>query len=104
MGIFTGGVSLSEFSFQINVGSIKIGSIENASALNIGRNYLRSFESLSKTNQGLGNIHGDHNDLSSSMNKVEDPDLFDSCEIDDEIEKVLLVMTGKNKEQDTEKD
>lgn len=64
-------------TFQITIGRINIGSIENASAFNVGRNYLRDFESLSKTNQGLGNILGDNNSFPTNTNYVEDPDVVD---------------------------
>ncbi|MDH7577630.1 MAG: hypothetical protein QHH75_07315 [Bacillota bacterium] len=68
---------MPEISFQIKIGNIRIGTIQNASSFNIGKNYLREFKSLSKTNQGLGSILGDHNQLPGSTNYVEDPDGLD---------------------------
>jgi len=62
---------------KINIGSINIGSMANASSFNIGRNYLSEFESMTKTNKGLGNIFGNDTELPSSINCVEDPDGLD---------------------------
>ncbi|WP_084797712.1 hypothetical protein [Neobacillus mesonae] len=47
-----------------HIGSIKIGTIESASCFSIGNNFIEDFKSNKKTNQGLGNIHGSHNDFS----------------------------------------
>ncbi|MDD4570543.1 MAG: hypothetical protein PHE70_10525 [Tepidanaerobacteraceae bacterium] len=68
---------MAGFYFNINIGSINIGSIENASAFSIGRNFLREFDSITKTNQGLGNISGSNNSFPSNINHVEDPDGLD---------------------------
>ena len=68
---------MAGFYFHINIGSINIGSIENASTFNIGRNFLREFDSMTKTNQGLGNISGSNNSFPNSTNYVEDPDGLD---------------------------
>ncbi|GHH97748.1 hypothetical protein [Neobacillus kokaensis] len=48
-----------------HIGTIKIGTIESASCFSIGNNFIEDFKSSKKTNQGLGNIHGSHNDFSS---------------------------------------
>jgi hypothetical protein len=70
---------MKEFNFQLTIHSISIGSIENASSLNIGRNFLRDFKSMSKSNAGIGTISGNHNSLPSSVNYVHDPDQTDMC-------------------------
>ncbi|WP_066315449.1 hypothetical protein [Bacillus sp. FJAT-29814] len=49
-----------------HIGSIKIGSIEAASSFSIGNNFIEDFKSSKKHNQGLGNIHGNHNDFAHS--------------------------------------
>ena len=46
-----------------HIGTIKIGSIEGASCFSIGNNFIEDFKSNKKHNQGLGNIHGDRNNL-----------------------------------------
>lgn len=46
-----------------HIGTIKIGSIEGASCLSIGNNFIEDFKSSKKHNQGLGNIHGDRNNF-----------------------------------------
>lgn len=68
---------MKELSFQLTIHSITIGSIENASSLNIGRNFLRDFKSMSKTNAGVGTISGNNNTFPSSTNYVHDPDGVD---------------------------
>lgn len=49
-----------------HIGTIKIGSIEGASCFSIGNNFIEDFKSNKKHYQGLGNIHGDSNNLSHS--------------------------------------
>lgn len=68
---------MKEFSVELTIHSITIGSIENASSLNIGRNLLRDFKSMSKSNAGIGTISGNHNSFPSSTNYVQDPDGID---------------------------
>ncbi|PGV48710.1 hypothetical protein [Bacillus sp. AFS037270] len=46
-----------------HIGTIKIGTIEGASAFSIGNNFIEDFKNSKKHNQGLGNIHGDRNNL-----------------------------------------
>jgi hypothetical protein len=70
---------MRELNFQLTIHSITIGSIENASSLNIGRNLLRDFKSMSKTNAGIGTISGNNNSFPSSTNYVHDPDNIDMC-------------------------
>ncbi|HBE80012.1 MAG TPA: hypothetical protein DDW65_19865 [Firmicutes bacterium] len=70
---------MKEFNFQLTIHSISIGSIENASSFNIGRNFLRDFKSMSKSNAGIGSISGNHNSFPSSVNYVHDPDQMDMC-------------------------
>ena len=57
-----------------HIGTIKIGSIEGASCFSIGNNFIEDFKNSKKHNQGLGNIHGDRNNLahmSTSLNHHE---------------------------------
>lgn len=63
--------------FNLTIGVIKISMVENASAVNIGKNLLLDWDSHSKTNQGLGNISGDSNALEQLANHLEDPDKID---------------------------
>ena len=46
-----------------HIGTIKIGVIESASCFSIGNNFIEDFQNSKQHNQGLGNIHGDHNNL-----------------------------------------
>lgn len=68
---------MKEINFQLTIQSITIGSIENASSFNIGRNFLRDFKSMSKTNAGVGTVSGHHNSFPASTNYVLDPDQVD---------------------------
>lgn len=68
---------MKEQDIQINIGSIRIGSIDSSSALNIGKNTLQGFRSLTKNNQGLGEIYGDKNRFPSNVNYLDDPDTYD---------------------------
>jgi hypothetical protein len=70
---------MKEFNFQLTINSITVGIIENASSLNIGRNFLRDFKSMSKSNAGIGTVSGSHNSFPSSTNYVNDPDNVDMC-------------------------
>lgn len=63
--------------FNLTIGVIKISMVENASAVNIGKNLLLDWESNTKTNQGLGNISGDGNALEKLANRLDDPDKID---------------------------
>jgi hypothetical protein len=60
-----------------HIGTIKIGNIEGASCFSIGNNFIEDFKNSKKHNQGLGNIHGDHSNLShttaSLTNHEQDP-------------------------------
>ena len=64
-------------NFNLTIGVIKISMVENASAVNIGKNLLVDWDSHSKSNQGLGNISGDSNALEQLANHVDDPDKID---------------------------
>ena len=68
---------MKECSLELTIHSITIGSIENASSFNIGRNMLRDFKSMSKSNAGIGTISGNNNSFPSSTNYVQDPDGID---------------------------
>lgn len=70
---------MRELSFQLTINSITIGTIDSASSLNIGRNFLRDFKSMTKSNAGIGTISGNHNSFPSSANYVQDPDGIDMC-------------------------
>lgn len=68
---------MQTINFNLSIGVIKISMVENASAVNIGKNLLLDWDSHSKTNQGLGNISGDKNRLEHFTNHLEDPDKVD---------------------------
>ncbi len=89
------GKDMKELNFQLSIHSITIGNIQNASSFNIGRNFLREFKNMSKTNAGIGTISGSHNSLPSSTNYVHDPDNIDMC-WDTPKEKIENIAKQKN--------
>lgn len=65
------------FSPTFIIGSIRIGSVEGASCVNMGNNYPTHFQSYKKHNQGFGNVAGDHNQLTGTRAFLDDADLVD---------------------------
>ncbi|MYL20217.1 hypothetical protein GLW04_09990 [Halobacillus litoralis] len=76
------------------IGSIRIGTIENASCLNMGNNVPTGFEGHQKLNQGFGTIHGDGNTLEELRSILSDSALLDfmSREQDTELPEWLQKM------------
>lgn len=56
---------------------IRIGSVENASCVNIGNNAPNGFESFQKLNQGFGNVYGDGNSLEDLRSVLSDSSILD---------------------------
>ncbi|RLQ95446.1 hypothetical protein [Falsibacillus albus] len=63
---------------NINIYMIKINSFENASAVNIGQNYLSDWHNSDKKNQGFGQNFGDGSGFIGTRNMVDDRDQMDS--------------------------
>lgn len=61
-----------------NIFYLKINSIENASALNIGENYLEDWNNSAKYSQGYGNNYGDDSDFVGLQGIIDDRDAIDS--------------------------
>lgn len=61
-----------------HIGAIKIGTIESASCFSIGNNFIEGFKSSKKHSQGIGNIHGDRNNLAHATASLTEhvPDLL----------------------------
>lgn len=51
------------FSPTFHFKEFKVGSLENASTINIGNNYPTNFKGFKRQNQGLGTIDGNNNDI-----------------------------------------
>ena len=56
---------------------LKIGTISDASCLNMGNNWPTQFESHKKHNQGFGSITGDNNSIEDIRALLNDPDFID---------------------------
>ncbi|MCK6255403.1 hypothetical protein M1K46_23450 [Fictibacillus sp. WQ 8-8] len=65
-------------SIVINIFLFKINSFENASAVNIGENYLSDWHNSDKKNQGFGQSFGDDARFFGNENSVDDRDAVDS--------------------------
>lgn len=59
------------------IGSIRIGSVEGASCVNLGNNMPTGFQSFKKQNQGFGSITGDNNDISELCSVLKDTNMID---------------------------
>ena len=85
------------------IGSIKIGSIEGASCLNMGNNFPSNFSSHKKQNQGFGSITGDHNDIRDILSRLDDSDaldMYNQMDQDDPPEWIKGVVTAKKSGED----
>jgi hypothetical protein len=68
---------MSLLSPNFFIGNIRIGTIENASCLNMGNNIPTGFESHQKLNQGFGTIYGDGNTLEGLRSILSDSAILD---------------------------
>ncbi|MFD2171035.1 spore germination protein [Tumebacillus lipolyticus] len=75
-------------SFTINIFSIKVNNIENASAMNVGQNLLNDWKNNSKYNQGYGQLIGDGNEQKRVKSKIDDRDRIDAPSRDTSITKL----------------
>ncbi|WP_052487140.1 hypothetical protein [Gordoniibacillus kamchatkensis] len=73
----------SFMSPQFVIGSIRIGSITNASCMNMGNNWPAGFESHQKLTQGFGSVSGDRNVVSGIRSLLNDSDFLDMLNISD---------------------
>lgn len=71
----------SFLSPQFVIGSIHIGSVENASCINMGNNWPTGFESHQKLTQGFGSVSGDRNVVSGVRSLLNDSDFLDMLNI-----------------------
>ena len=67
----------SFLSPQFVIGSIRIGSVENAACINMGNNWPTGFESHQKLTQGFGSVSGDRNVVSGIRSLLNDSDFLD---------------------------
>lgn len=65
------------FSPTFIIGSIRIGSVEGASCVNMGNNYPTNFQNYKKHNQGFGNVGGDNNQVTGARAFLDDSDMVD---------------------------
>jgi hypothetical protein len=77
-------MAMSSFlSPQFVIGSIRIGSVENASCINMGNNWPTAFESHQKLTQGFGSVSGDRNLVAGIRSLLNDSDFLDMLNISD---------------------
>ncbi|UUZ86308.1 hypothetical protein LJK88_24645 [Paenibacillus sp. P26] len=68
---------------QFVIGSIRIGSVTNASCINMGNNWPTNFENHQKLTQGFGSVNGDRNLVNGIRSLLNDSDFLDMLNISD---------------------
>ncbi|MGG1514161.1 hypothetical protein ABE504_02030 [Paenibacillus oryzisoli] len=79
------------------IGSIRIGSVESASCINMGNNWPTDFQSNQKTVQGFGSVEGDNNQLVGTRAMLNDSDFLDMLNVGEQETPVWLqdlITTG----------
>lgn len=66
---------------QFVIGSIRIGSVQNASSVNMGNNWQTAFESHQKLTQGFGSVSGDRNLVADIRALLNDSDFVDTLHL-----------------------
>jgi hypothetical protein len=91
---------LSSFlSPQFVIGSIRIGSVENAACVNLGNNWPTNFESHQKLTQGFGSVSGDRNMVAGIRSLLNDSDFLDMLNLSGtEAPEWLQSLIASNKE------
>lgn len=79
---------MSFMSPNIAIGTLRIGSIEGASAVNLGNNFPSGFRSFKKHNQGFGTISGDHNGINGLHSQLSDSNIIDMLNEKDQLEEL----------------
>lgn len=70
-------MSSSLLSPTFIIGTLRIGSVEGASCVNLGNNYPNGFQNYKKHNQGFGSVGGDHNQITGARTVLDDSDSMD---------------------------
>jgi hypothetical protein len=65
-------------SIAINIFYVRINSIENGSAFNVGQSMLSDWYNSDKKNQGFGQSYGDETDFFSPQSFIDDRDQIDA--------------------------
>ncbi|MEW8971531.1 MAG: hypothetical protein AB2411_12945 [Mesobacillus sp.] len=52
------------------IGSIQIGTVQDASCVNFGNSFPKDFTSQKNQNQGFGSISGDNNDIHDIISRL----------------------------------
>jgi hypothetical protein len=65
-----GGVILKTLSPAFYIGSIQIGTVQDASCVNFGNSFPKDFTSQKNQNQGFGSISGDNNDIHDIISRL----------------------------------
>lgn len=57
---------------------IHVGTVEDASAINLGNSFPTNFKSVKKHNQGFGNVVGNENDIQDIASMLEEKDVIEA--------------------------
>lgn len=100
---------MPELSPVFFIGSVRIGTVEGASCVNLGNNLPVGFQSYKKQNQGFGSISGDNNDISELCSALKDTNTIDmlnqpdAIDIPDWVEKLITAKQPELKENEAKK-
>jgi len=100
---------MPELSPVFFIGSIRIGTIEGASCVNMGNNLPVGFQSFKKQNQGFGSISGDNNEISELCSGLKDSNTVDmlnqpgAAPIPDWVKKLITAKHYEEKDRTTER-
>lgn len=64
------------------IGSIRFGTVSEASAVNFGNSLQVDFKNNKKHNQGFGSVDGDNNKIDGAKSVLHDPDFVDMMNLD----------------------
>lgn len=93
---------MSHFSPNFFIKTLRIGSIEEASCLNMGNNLPIGFQSYTKQNQGFGTIHGNNNDITDIKSALKDSNVIDMLnqpgldDLPDWVKKLIAAKLAKD--------
>jgi hypothetical protein len=88
---------------QFVIGSIRIGSVTNASCINMGNNLPAGFENHQKLTQGFGSVNGDRTMINGIRSLLNDSDFLDmlnisNSEVPEWLQKMIISANGNGTE------
>lgn len=78
------------------IGQIRIGTVEGASAINLGNNRMSHFRSDKKHIQGFGTVAGENNKIEGTKTALHDADFIDMLNTSEPMPQWLKEFVNKN--------